>query len=80
MNIRKSFYFCGAFQKSAVCRQERQTGYSAVRLAHLVWDQRAASSNLATPTQESPAVTQGFIFSTGLNVQNSIPTDISIMP
>lgn len=26
------------------------SGYSAVRLAHLLWEQRAASSNLATPT------------------------------
>ncbi len=37
--LQKSFYFCIA-----------DSGYSAVRLAHLVWDQRAAGSNLATPT------------------------------
>ena len=37
--LQKSFYFCIAF-----------SGYSAVRLAHLVWDQRAAGSNPATPT------------------------------
>ena len=27
------------------------TGYSAVRLAHLVWDQGVAGSNPATPTK-----------------------------
>ena len=31
----------------------RKTGYSAVRLAHLLWEQGVVSSNLTTPT--SPA-------------------------
>ncbi len=29
-----------------------ETGCSAARLAHLVWDQRVAGSNPATPTKE----------------------------
>ena len=45
--LQKSFYFCIA-----------DSGYSAVRLAHLVWDQRAASSNLATPTTEDQRVAE----------------------
>ncbi len=53
-NIRKSFYFCIAI-----------SGYSAARLAHLVWDQRAVCSNHTTPTQEKarPAFKAG----TGFN-------------
>ncbi len=30
----------------------KNTGCSAARLAHLVWDQRVAGSNPATPTKE----------------------------
>ncbi len=37
--LQKSFYFCIAV-----------SGYSAVRLAHLVWDQRVVCSNHTTPT------------------------------
>ena len=44
-NIRKSFYFCIAI-----------SGYSAARLAHLVWDQRAVCSNHTTPTQEKASL------------------------
>ena len=33
-------------------KTERSSGCSAVRLAHLLWEQRVASSNLATPTRE----------------------------
>lgn len=52
--LQKSFYFCIA-----------DSGYSAVRLAHLVWDQRAVCSNHTTPTQEKarPAFKAG----TGFN-------------
>ena len=30
----------------------RKSGYSAVRLAHLLWEQGVGSSNLSTPTNE----------------------------
>ncbi len=29
-----------------------KSGYSAVRLAHLLWEQGVGSSNLSTPTEE----------------------------
>lgn len=32
------------------------SGYSAARLAHLFWEQGAASSNLATPTSRLPVI------------------------
>jgi hypothetical protein len=31
----------------------RKSGYSAVRLAHLLWEQGVAGSNPATPTKEN---------------------------
>ncbi len=34
----------------------RKTGYSAVRLAHLLWEQGVGSSNLSTPTIEGERV------------------------
>ena len=39
-------------------------GCSAARLAHLVWDQRVAGSNPATPTKEKALTRkrQGFVF------------------
>ncbi len=39
-------------------------GCSAARLAHLVWDQRVAGSNPATPTKEKafPRKREGFNF------------------
>ena len=40
------------------------SGCSAARLAHLVWDQRVAGSNPATPTKEKPGTkVPGFVFS-----------------
>ena len=40
-----------------------KTGHSAVRLAHLVWDQGAAGSNPAAPTINRPqAKAWGFVF------------------
>ncbi len=40
------------------------SGCSAARLAHLVWDQRVAGSNPATPTKEKALSQkrQGFVF------------------
>ena len=40
-----------------------KTGCSAARLAHLVWDQRVAGSNPATPTKEKalPRKRQDFV-------------------
>jgi hypothetical protein len=35
---------------------EDNAGCSAARLAHLVWDQRVAGSNPATPTNENQGV------------------------
>ena len=41
-----------------------KAGCSAARLAHLVWDQRVAGSNPATPTKEKtlPRKRRGFMF------------------
>ena len=41
-----------------------KAGCSAARLAHLVWDQRVAGSNPATPTNEKALSRkrQGFVF------------------
>lgn len=36
---------------------ESKTGCSAVRLAHLLWEQGVVGSNPATPTDESQGVT-----------------------
>ena len=35
-----------------LCTRNTTTGCSAVRLAHLVWDQRVTGSNPVTPTKE----------------------------
>ena len=40
------------FQKSRYIFAAPFSGCSAARLAHLVWDQRVAGSNPATPTKE----------------------------
>ncbi len=42
-DIKNMFYLCIAFQ-------EKPSGCSAVRLAHLLWEQGVPSSNLGTPT------------------------------
>ncbi len=36
-----------------LCTRNTTTGCSAVRLAHLVWDQRVPGSNPGTPTKEA---------------------------
>ena len=41
-----------AFSTSFAKASEVKAGCSAARLAHLVWDQRVAGSNPATPTKE----------------------------
>ncbi len=60
--LQKTFYFCIAVSGYSAVRSLQQTnvgqgsdpgwfsGYSAVRLAHLVWDQRVVCSNHTTPT------------------------------
>ena len=51
------------------------SGCSAVRLAHLLWEQRVASSNLATPTARIKRVLEDFqspFFISGLNMVSNI--------
>ena len=45
------------------------SGCSAARLAHLVWDQRVAGSNPATPTKEKGTETFPFFISIFRRVQ-----------
>ncbi len=50
--------FGGYLQTLYLCtRFPEQTGCSAVRLAHLLWEQGVVGSNPATPTEESRAET-----------------------
>lgn len=43
-------------RKGLAVETERSSGCSAVRLAYLLWEQRVASSNLATPTRQKRAM------------------------
>jgi hypothetical protein len=44
--------------------KKNKAGYSAVRLAYLLWEQRVAGSNPATPTRKAQLINQlGFYFS-----------------
>ena len=58
MILKKSAYFCVTFDPPSLKLRwpkkasADETGCSAARLAHLVWDQRVAGSNPATPTKE----------------------------
>ena len=45
--IKNNLYLCIAFEKDT---QSNETGCSAVRLAHLLWEQGVVGSNPATPT------------------------------
>lgn len=47
-----------------VSLQSKKTGCSAARLAHLLWEQRVASSNPATPTfmQKKKRFLTGYTF------------------
>ena len=45
------FYLCNRFS------EVKYSGCSAVRLAHLLWEQGVVGSNPATPTDESQGVT-----------------------
>ena len=45
------FYLCNRFS------EVKYSGCSAVRLAHLLWEQGVVGSNPATPTVESQGVT-----------------------
>jgi hypothetical protein len=47
------------FTKIIATFAPRKSGYSAVRLAHLVWDQGVAGSNPATPTEEKNHLAAG---------------------
>ena len=51
--FKNSPYLCTAFERNFPVR----TGCSAVRLAHLLWEQGVVGSNPATPTDESQGVT-----------------------
>ena len=51
--FKNSPYLCTAFERNFPIR----TGCSAVRLAHLLWEQGVVGSNPATPTDESQGVT-----------------------
>ena len=47
--FKNSPYLCTAFERNFPVR----TGCSAVRLAHLLWEQGVVGSNPATPTKNS---------------------------
>ena len=49
--IKKVFTFALAFQKRSIQTEEKHSGCSAVRLAHLLWEQGVVGSNPATPTK-----------------------------
>ena len=51
--FKNSPYLCTAFERNFPVR----TGCSAVRLAHLLWEQGGVGSNPATPTDENQGVT-----------------------
>ena len=51
--FKNSPYLCTAFERNFPVR----TGCSAVRLAHLLWEQGVVGSNPATPTDENQGVT-----------------------
>ena len=68
----KSYYNFATRFRSAFAKATADTaGCSAVRLAHLVWDQRVAGSNPATPTKEKafPRQREGFVFMTALKAR-----------
>ena len=46
--FKNSHYLCTAFERNFPVR----TGCSAVRLAHLLWEQGVVGSNPATPTKK----------------------------
>ena len=50
--FRKKLYLCIAIEKQA--NYSIATGCSAVRLAHLLWEQGVVGSNPATPTKKPP--------------------------
>ena len=51
--FKNSPYLCTAFERNFPVR----TGCSAVRLAHLLWEQGVVGSNPATPTDKNQGVT-----------------------
>ena len=44
---------CRYKNNAYLCTRNTTTGCSAVRLAHLVWDQRVPGSNPGTPTEKT---------------------------
>ena len=51
--FKKNAYICIAFEKTT---SKSDSGCSAVRLAHLLWEQGVVGSNPATPTKKKNKV------------------------
>ncbi len=54
--IKKSRTFASLLRNKATTKH-KDSGCSAVRLAHLLWEQGVVGSNPATPTNENQGVT-----------------------
>ena len=50
--IKKSRTFASLLRDKAIEKIKKDSGCSAVRLAHLLWEQGVVGSNPATPTKE----------------------------
>ena len=55
--FKKSRTFASLLRDKAIEKIKKDSGCSAVRLAHLLWEQGVVGSNPATPTDESQGVT-----------------------
>ena len=61
-----------------LCTRNTTTGCSAVRLAHLVWDQRVTGSNPVTPTERKRDLPLFFVNYHSNSVANFVHTVASV--